>query len=180
MNGRADAASGTAGRVTPAVGGNSGVGPAQTSTSPSREMGTWPLSSYLALGAMPSAVPCARLHVRQVLWEWGLDPLADDIELVVSELVTNAMQASQELGGYRWRGEWIPGPSPIRLWLRADYTNVLVQVWDGSDRLPRRQEPEPYREGGHGLLLVEALCQRYGTYALDGCSGKLVWGEIGS
>jgi len=31
----------------------------------------WPLRSYLELGALPSAVPCARLHAKQVLWEWG-------------------------------------------------------------------------------------------------------------
>jgi hypothetical protein len=36
----------------------------------------WPLRSALDLGALPGAVPCARLHARQVVWEWGLGRLA--------------------------------------------------------------------------------------------------------
>jgi hypothetical protein len=49
----------------------------------------WPLESYLELGAFPTAVPCARLHSRQVMNEWRLEALAGPVELVVSELVTN-------------------------------------------------------------------------------------------
>jgi hypothetical protein len=41
----------------------------------------WPLRSSLILGALPGAVPCARLHARQVLWEWGLDSVAKTVEL---------------------------------------------------------------------------------------------------
>ncbi len=46
----------------------------------------WPLHSYLELGALPTAVPCARLHARHLLREWGLNGLAADAELLVSEL----------------------------------------------------------------------------------------------
>lgn len=46
----------------------------------------WPLQSFLELGALPGAVPCARLHARHVLREWGLADLADSTELLVSEL----------------------------------------------------------------------------------------------
>src|SRR6516162_10509968 len=56
----------------------------------------WPLQSFLELGAYPGAVPCARLHTRAVLWEWGLGP-GENAELVVSEIVTNAVQASRVL-----------------------------------------------------------------------------------
>jgi len=45
----------------------------------------WPLRSYLELAALPGAVPCARLHTRQVVWEWGLQELAETVELVVSD-----------------------------------------------------------------------------------------------
>ena len=38
----------------------------------------WPLRSYLELGALPTAVPCARLHARHLLWEWGLNELASN------------------------------------------------------------------------------------------------------
>jgi hypothetical protein len=51
----------------------------------------WPLRSYLELGALPTAVPCARLHARQLVWEWGLNGLAASTELLISELATNAV-----------------------------------------------------------------------------------------
>jgi hypothetical protein len=49
-------------------------------------------------GAFPSAVPCARMHARQIVWEWGLAALAEPVELVVSELITNAVRACEGLG----------------------------------------------------------------------------------
>ena len=55
----------------------------------------FPRRSSLLLGALPSAVPCARLHARQVLWEWGLSEVAETAELLLSELVTNAVQAAR-------------------------------------------------------------------------------------
>ena len=54
----------------------------------------WPLRSYLELGALPTAVPCARLHAVHVLRDWDLRDLSDDAALIVSELVTNAVTAS--------------------------------------------------------------------------------------
>src|SRR6266567_5818044 len=72
----------------------------------------WPLRTSLELGALPGAVPCARLHTRQVLWEWGFAALVETIELIVSELVTNAIQASEGLTGGRYDGRWTPGVPP--------------------------------------------------------------------
>jgi hypothetical protein len=57
--------------------------------------GAWALRSFLELGTLPGAVPCARLHARLVLREWELTVLSEDIELLVSELVTNGLQASR-------------------------------------------------------------------------------------
>jgi hypothetical protein len=56
------------------------VSPWHGGTAPARE---WPLRTFLELGALPSAVPCARYHTRQVLWEWHLTEHADSAELVV-------------------------------------------------------------------------------------------------
>lgn len=56
----------------------------------------WTFHSVLAIGAMPTATPCARLNARNIAREWGLHNLADTIELVVSELVTNAVKASMD------------------------------------------------------------------------------------
>ena len=58
----------------------------------------WPLRSSLVLGALSSAVPCACLHVRHVLWEWGLNSLAERAEPLVSELVTSAITAAGQPG----------------------------------------------------------------------------------
>ena len=52
------------------------------------------LQTPLVLGALPSAVACARLHARNVMYEWNLPSVADSVELVVSELVTDAVRAS--------------------------------------------------------------------------------------
>jgi hypothetical protein len=69
----------------------------------------WPLSSSLELAALPTAVPCARLHARHLAWEWGLTGLTDTIELLVSELTTNSVQAmagQDDQPAIRWRGCW--------------------------------------------------------------------------
>jgi hypothetical protein len=58
----------------------------------------WPLQTRLPLAALPTAPGCARGHVRTVAHEWGLRHLADTAELLTSELVTNAVQASQRPG----------------------------------------------------------------------------------
>src|SRR5215472_8017419 len=96
-------------------------------------------TATLTLGSLPGAVPCARLHARQVVWEWGLPELMETAELVVSELVTNGVRACEGLRGSRYRGRWRPGTPPVRLWLQSDRQRLLVQVWDGNDRMPHRQ-----------------------------------------
>jgi hypothetical protein len=133
----------------------------------------------LELGPFPGAVPCARLHTKLVLWEWGMAAIAETAELAVSELVTNALRASARLTGVRCRGDEAsdvaPGVSPVRLWLAGDRQTVLIEVWDASDELPVRQEVEPEADGGRGLLLVEAVSAYWGSYVPDGCGGKVTW-----
>lgn len=63
----------------------------------------WPVRSSLELGALPTSVPCARLHTRHLLWEWGLDGLVEPAELLVSELVTNAVRAMAKQGNHTGR-----------------------------------------------------------------------------
>jgi hypothetical protein len=153
----------------------SGAGPASARERQRGDEQAWPLGSYLELGALPSAVPCARLHAKQVIWEWNLDGLTETIELIVSELVTNAQRASASLTGSRYRGQRTPGVPPVRLWLRADTDRVLIQVWDADHHLPEPQSPDLAAEGGRGLLLVETLSADWGAYLLEGSSGKVVW-----
>ena len=125
----------------------------------------WPLQDFLELGALVSAVPCARLHARQVTWEWGLRACRQDAELLVSELVTNAIQASRVLG---------PGTA-VRLWLLSDGTQVMIMVWDAGRQPPVRVESSPDAESGRGLLLVEALSRQWSWYPTPEPGGKVVW-----
>lgn len=125
--------------------------------------------SHLVLGALPSAVPCARLHARLVLAEWDLKALVETTELLVSELVTNAVHTS---AGLPERQHGLP---TVRLWLGADHERVLIQVWDADERMPVRHRPDPDAEHGRGLLLVEAFSEDWGTYRPAGYPGKVVW-----
>src|SRR5215467_716983 len=138
----------------------------------------WPHQTFLELGALPTAAPCARLHTTLVLWEWDLGTLVRAAGLVVSELVSNAVQASLELTGSRFAGVWTPGTPPVRMWLSADDQRVVIQVWDGSDRPPVPQLVDPEADSGRGLLLVGALSAEWGCYTPEKSSGKVVWAVV--
>src|SRR5580700_2340756 len=129
---------------------SSGVCPASSNEKPTAS--DWPLRSYLELGALPSAVPCARLHAKQVLWEWRLDDFTDPVALIVSEITTNAVAASAGLSGIWFQGKWRPGTPPVRVSLYSDRQQVLVEVWDGDDRLPEPCNDDLLAESGRGLL----------------------------
>ena len=150
---------------------SSGVGPALHIDEPAPFL--WPLCSYLELGALPTAVPCARLHARHVLREWGMNGLAQDSELLVSELVTNAVKATAE-----------HDQAAVRLRLSGDRTRVLIEVWDADPRPPAPKDlgeygtPDPEEEGGRGLFLVAALSARWDWYPTGEPMGKVVWCEI--
>jgi anti-sigma regulatory factor (Ser/Thr protein kinase) len=132
------------------------------------DTGEWPEWSFLELGALPSAVPCARLHARQLTWEWGLDALSAKVELVVSELVTNAVQASRSLRQ----------PGPVRLWLLMGANRILILVWDASEQMPVRVDANADTEGGRGLLLVEVMSTWWHWYSTPELGGKIVWALV--
>ena len=101
----------------------------------------WPLVSTLPpLAALPTAPACARGHVRAVAHEWGLpEDLASTAELLMSELVTNAVQASQRLTA---RADLASMPV-IRIWLTSDGPSIVICVWDASDALPALRDAGP-------------------------------------
>jgi anti-sigma regulatory factor (Ser/Thr protein kinase) len=85
--------------------------------------------------------------------EWGLPHLADTAELLTSELVTNAVQASQRLNV---RAD-MPAVPVVRIWVTSDGLWLMVHVWDASTGMPVRRHGGPDEIGGRGLMLVEAL-----------------------
>ena len=93
--------------------------------------------------------------------EWGVEALADDLALVVTELVANAV---------RHGGTDIE----VRLFPLGD--GVRLEVADSSTRPLRPRPATMMDEGGRGLLLVDALSTRYGVEAER--NGKLVWAEL--
>jgi anti-sigma regulatory factor (Ser/Thr protein kinase) len=137
---------------------------------------SWPLSSSLPLGAFLTATPCARLHARVVLTEWGLRGLAERAELIVSELVTNAVQASTGPDGRPRYGE--AGLPVVVLRVSTDGTRVLIEVWDEIPSAPVTERAEPDDEGGRGLMLIEAVSDGWNWTTAPGWTGKVVSAEL--
>lgn len=135
----------------------------------------WLLRSYLELRAVPVSVRSARLHAKNTLREWGMETLADTVELLVSEIVTNAVRASAEIANPQPETRRASRGPRVRLWLTSAGHGVLIQVWDGHHHEPVCQEAAPDEEAGRGLLLVETLSAEWGCYAADGPGGKIVW-----
>ncbi|MFE0510749.1 ATP-binding protein [Streptomyces sp. NPDC058964] len=87
-----------------------------------------------------------------------------DAQIVVSELVTNALRHA-------------PGPGQLLLELIPESGLLRITVRDRSPRQPRLLVPDPRRIGGHGLHLITRLCERFHTVPLG--DGKLVIAELG-
>lgn len=104
----------------------------------------------------------ARLHVRACLGAWQLQHLADVLELVASELVTNAVQHS--------------GGRDVMMWLTQTEASVTVHVSDSNPAPPVRREAEDLDETGRGLAIVEAVSARTGCYPFR--SGKIVYADV--
>jgi anti-sigma regulatory factor (Ser/Thr protein kinase) len=145
-------------------------------TDPPGMAASWPLSTSLPLGALPGATPCARLHARAVLSEWGLGELAEAAELVVSELVTNAVRASTTPDGHpRYDGAGMP---VVVLRMASDHIKLMIEVWDVIPGAPAAARPGPDDESGRGLMLVAAQCDRWSWQTVPGWPGKVVWAEL--
>jgi len=116
------------------------------------------------LGADRQSARMAREFTLTTLRDWGLEELAFDVELVVSELVTNALRhAVPHLASSR----------PIRLRLLHHAAHVVCAVYDPSDRSPVITREDEFAESGRGLHLVDALAVAWGWMLLH--PGKVVW-----
>ncbi|MDX3709129.1 SpoIIE family protein phosphatase [Streptomyces europaeiscabiei] len=114
---------------------------------------TWDVASD------PSSVAEARKNALSRLESWGLNDAAFVTELVVSELVTNAIRHAEP---------------PVQLRLIHD-RSLICEVSDGSSTTPHMRRARTYDEGGRGLLLVAQLTERWGTRPTP--TGKTIWTE---
>ncbi|MFF7640070.1 SpoIIE family protein phosphatase [Streptomyces canus] len=112
-----------------------------------------------SLPSDPAVVADARAQVTRQLTAWGLEEAAFVTELVVSELVTNAIRY---------------GAVPIGLRLIRDRT-LICEVSDASNTAPHLRRARTYDEGGRGLHMVAQLTQGWGTR--QGPMGKTIWAE---
>ncbi len=106
------------------------------------------------------------------LRRWGLAGLCDQAELVVSELVTNAIQHGLH-SARRIIDEY---PVGLRLLARAPF--VTCMVTDPGGQMPIRDQGDPLGESGRGLQVVESCSLQWGWQPLD-AGGKLVWAQLG-
>lgn len=121
---------------------------------PTDSVGDWTLPRE------PRSVGRAREYARGQLLSWDLEPLVDTTELLVSELVTNALRY---------------GEGEIRLRLLLDRT-LVCEVWDSGLVQPRRRRARDTDEGGRGLQLVGLLSAAWGSRRTP--RGKTVWFEL--
>ncbi len=121
---------------------------------PEDSVGDWTLPRE------PRSVGRAREYARARLQAWDLEPLIDTAELLVSELVTNALRY---------------GEGEIRLRLLLDRT-LVCEVWDAGLVQPRRRRARDTDEGGRGLQLVGLLSAAWGSRRTP--RGKTVWFEL--
>lgn len=133
--------------------------------------------SCTALPAFPASVALARRHVRDTLSAWGRPDLADTVELIASELVTNAIAATQNL--YTGPAGGPGGGPPGEVWLGMAYVKdfVLLEVGDASEKRPEPRQADPEDLGGRGLWLVGELATCWGCRPRR-AGGKIVWAAV--
>lgn len=126
------------------------------------------LTTLLSLGALRSAVPRARAHTIEVLSRWHLARMSDSAEIVVTELVTNAITH----GSPGDQGTPVPA---VHLQLTAGSGDLVIDVWDVSRRPPvLNPDVHADEEGGRGLLLVDTICDAWHSDTVAGWPGKRV------
>ncbi|EKX65855.1 SpoIIE family protein phosphatase [Streptomyces ipomoeae] len=109
----------------------------------------------------PALVAGVRASALRRLADWGLDDASFAAELILSELVTNAIRH---------------GAGPIRVRLLHDRT-LVCEVADASNTAPHLRRAASTDEGGRGLFLVAQLARSWGTRYLP--EGKVIWAECG-
>ncbi|NKY16430.1 ATP-binding protein [Streptomyces somaliensis] len=138
----------------------------------SEERGPRHETRRLPLDGASGIVPLARDFTRQALYDWGWLPAAtadrraaaEDVLLVVSELVTNACLHAD-------------GPEELRVSLQAKVLRLEVEGRSAGEPTPRTPH-RAGRPGGHGMFIVQRLCLDWGVVKAPAGPGKTVWAEL--
>ncbi|MEU9442212.1 ATP-binding protein [Streptomyces sp. NPDC048304] len=157
----------------PTAGGPTGAAAPSGSAGDTRET-RGPQLRRISLRGESGVVPLARDFTRQALYAWGWLPAsgadqraaAEDVLLVVSELVTNACLHAE---------------GPDELLLACDNKVIRVEVSDRGTGQPAPRTPHRAgRPGGHGMFIVQRLCLDWGVVRTADRPGKTVWAELGA
>lgn len=137
-----------------------------------------PLVNRLYFAATVTAPGCARMFVNHTLRSWLLEDLLDNAELIVSELVTNAVQATGITDPNPTYTD-LEGLALLAVQLRVAGAALFIEVWDNDSDKPATPPPadKDPDECGRGLAIVQALSKTYGATTLAK-GGKIVWAEL--
>jgi len=135
------------------------------------------LASTIRFAAVPTAVGCARIFTKQTLRHWQISEAIDDVELVVSELITNAVVATGVLEPHPDNAA-LAQAAKITLRLSVVDEALRIEAWDESVAMPNVLPHDQQAESGRGMVLVGAMSSRWGAIAAPDGSGKVVWADV--
>ena len=137
-----------------------------------------PAVTSRALSARPEEARTARLFVRELLTCWGLEALTDDAEMIVDELVVNAvLHGTRASVNPRARTNPGAGLTVLRLCILRRVGEVMLAVVDPGNETPMPRRPDWGGESGRGLQIVAALSHVWGWSPIAG-HGKAVWAVL--
>jgi hypothetical protein len=140
-------------------------------------MSSPPRTVCTVFAALPRAAGAARMFTTRVLAAWKLSHLNEAAELLVSELITNAVKHAGGIVDPPERvGESAGEVPPVMLSL-AVRDALLIQVWDISSAPPVRRSAGVDDVNGRGLELVESLSKEWGYESLR-TGGKIIWAAL--
>ncbi|MCL2582473.1 MAG: ATP-binding protein [Streptosporangiales bacterium] len=122
------------------------------------------------LNPVPEEARTARQYVRDLLLNWGLSYLVDDAEMIIAELVVNAVRHGLAAASPAT-------PAALKLCLLRRAGEVMIAVTDPSSEAPQPRTPGWTGESGRGLQIVGALSHLWGWSPIEG-RGKAVWAVL--
>ncbi|MGH3624787.1 MAG: ATP-binding protein [Sciscionella sp.] len=132
-------------------------------------------SDQLDLATLRTAVSCARLFTEYTLDKWGASSIVDNALLVVTELVTNAVQATGVTDEHPHLSE-LNHLNLIRVHLLGLDSSIVIAVWDSDPYPPVQADTDTDEESSRSLQRIESVSSRWGSYPVS--QGKVVWAEL--